>query len=185
MSGTSLDRGSALLLESVRLPLHDLARSMARKGTSSDVDDLHQLAMEHALRLLPKYQPEHGATFLTFVYWRVRYAMKESLRGAMRASTHPLGFSDCHGEPASPEERLTMEEEQELTRRGLQQALLRLDERAIALLRACFWDDQSVAEAARRLGLGYWDARYRLKSALATVGKALRAAERIELRATS
>lgn len=183
MDGTSLDRGSALLLESVRLPLHDLARSVARRGTRSDVDDLHQLAMEHALRLLPKYQPDRGATFLTFVFLRVRYVMKESLRAAKRDSA--MAFSEHDAEPESPEERLSMEEEQALTRRRLDQALLRLDDTAIALLRACFWEDQSLAEAARRLGLSYSDARYRLKSAIAALGKVLRAGRRMEPRATS
>lgn len=71
-------------MESVRLPLYDLAKSVAPGGVSSDVDDLHQIGLEHALRLLPEYQPTRGATFLTFVFWRVRTVMRDSLRAEKR-----------------------------------------------------------------------------------------------------
>ena len=69
-----------------------------------------------------------------------------------------------------------MEEERALNRRAIEATLPRLDKTAHALVRACFWEDQSVAEAARRLGLGYEDARYRLKSALGLIGKMLQRA---------
>lgn len=66
------------------------------------------------------------------------------------------------------------EEERALNRRAIEAALLRLDTTANALVRACFWEDLSLAEAARRLGLPYEDARYRLKSALGLIAKVLR-----------
>jgi RNA polymerase sigma factor (sigma-70 family) len=185
------------LIESVRLPLYDLAKSVAQGGVSSDVDDLHQIGMEHALRLLPKYQPGRGATFLTFVFLRVRTLMKDSLKAenrdracaaaAQRGTRAEPGarperyelaaaaIMDCYPDPESPEERLRVEEEGALARRAIDQALLRLDKTAHALVRACFWEDQSVAEAARRLGLGYEDARYRLRSALGRIAKMLAA----------
>ncbi len=209
-----LARERLALIESVRLPLYDLAKSVAPGGVSSDVDDLHQIAMEHALRLLPAYQPTRGATFLTFVFWRVRTVMKDSLRAEKRdracaaaAERSILAVQDtlelCDvsdesprqrrqrrateryalaaaavpmvcSEPESPEERLGTEQERALHQRAIEAALLRLDKTANALVRACFWEDQSVAEAARRLGLGYEDARYRLKSALGLIAKVLR-----------
>jgi DNA-directed RNA polymerase specialized sigma subunit len=68
------------LVESVSVPLRDLARSVARAGVATDADDLHQLAMEHALRLAPEYDPERGASFLTFAFWRVREVLREALK---------------------------------------------------------------------------------------------------------
>ncbi len=207
----------AALVESVRLPLYDLAKLVARRGGSTAIDDLHQTAMERALRLLPEYRPHRGATFLTFVFWRVRAAMKDSLKAekrdriyavaadrAIRGVQDTLELGDpldesprdrrerrateryalaaaatilrCHAAPDSPEDLLLMAGVRARSARAIEEAVKRLDATTNALLRACFWEDKSVAEAARLVGLDYDKARYRLQSALALVGKILHAA---------
>ncbi len=203
------------LVESVRVPLRDLAQSVARGGVITKADDLHQLAMEHALRLAPEYEAERGASFLTFVYWRVREVLQKSLKPEQRdhaytaavgrgmrvmqdaievgdilnetheqrrerftTARYALGAAailGCHSEPESPEDLVLMEEERALSGRVIEAARRRFDATTNHLLHACFWEDMSIAEAARQLGLDYDDARYRLKSALAFIGKMLHA----------
>ncbi len=151
--------------------------------------------MEHALRLLPEYRPERGATFLTFVFWRVRVVMKGSLRAekrdrayaaaaerGMRVAQDTLELGDmiketeserrehfriarhalaaaailgCYSEPGSPEDLVLMEEERARSARVVEEAQKRLDATSNALLRARFWEDMSVAAAARQLGFDY------------------------------
>ncbi len=203
------------LVESVRVPLYDLAKSVAVGGVITGAQDLHQLAMEHALRLAPEYDPERGASFLTFVFWRVREVLEDSLKPERRDRAyaaaaergvrvvqdvldlgdvlneseqvrrerlttyrHALGAATimgCYAEPESPEDLLLMAEERELSRRAFQKVQPRLDSTAQALLRACFWEDQTVAAAARQLGLEYDDARYRIRAALALISRMFQA----------
>lgn len=203
------------LVESVSIALRDLARSVAPVGVATDAEDLHQLALEHALRLAPAYQPERGASFLTFVFWRVREALVDSLKPerrdrayalaaerGMRVAQETLELGDmireteterrerfrtarhalaaaailgCYAEPESPEDLVMMEEERARSGRAIAEAQKRLDATANALLRACFWEDKTVAEAARLVGLDYDKARYRLQSALGVIGKILQA----------
>ncbi|MBL8741944.1 MAG: sigma-70 family RNA polymerase sigma factor [Myxococcales bacterium] len=203
------------LVQSVRVPLRDLALSVARGAVTTEVDDLHQLAMEHALRLAPEYQPERGASFLTFVYGRVREVLENSLKPerrdhayaaaverGMRVVQEALELGDifresqeqrrerfttarhalagaailgCYSEPDSPEDLVLLEEERARSGRAIEAARKRLDATSNDLLQACFWEDKSLAEAARQVGLDYDKARYRLKAALALIGKLLQA----------
>jgi len=84
-----------------------------------------------------------------------------------------LGF---YSEPATPEELVLIEEERARNRDRVEAALASLDEVDRRLLRACFWEDLSLAEAARRVGLEYDQARYRFNLAMASVWRKLRAA---------
>ncbi len=203
------------LVDSVSVPLRDLARSVAPAGVSTDAEDLHQLALEHALRLAPEYEPERGASFLTFVFWRVREVLVKSLKPerhdrayaaaagrGVRVMQDALELGDmlkespeerrerfatarhalaaaailgCYSEPDSPEDLVLMEEERARNGRVIEAARKRLDATTNDLLQACFWEDKSIAEAARQLGLEYDKARYRLTSALALICKMLQA----------
>lgn len=122
---------------------------------------------------MPEYEPRRGARFLTFVFLRVRLVMQRSLKAAKRDRAHAEATEGSCSNPESREERLGIEQERALRQRAIEQALLQLDKTASALVHACFWEDQSLAEAARRLGLGYDDARYRLRRALRVIGKML------------
>lgn len=87
------------------------------------------------------------------------------------------------GEQQSPEELLAFAEERQRLVARVEAAMARLDEIDRRLVRACHWEDLSVAEAARRAGVEYDHARYRYNVAMAALERDLTAAARVRSRA--
>lgn len=147
--------------------IRKLARIVGRGRPQTRIDDLYQTGMEYAARLAPEYRPEQGTTFPSFVYLRVRRAMRQSLaredrEAAFGTVDHDDGDGDGDHAAPSPEELVIKEEERRGTELAVGRALSRLDDVDRKLVRAVLADEESVAEAARAVGLGYDQARYRV-----------------------
>lgn len=158
---------SAALVMSAQASIRKLARTVGRGRPITRIDDLYQTGMEYAARLAPEYRPEQGTTFPSFVYLRVRRAMRQSLAREDREAAygtvdHDDERDDSDRAAPSPEELVIKEEERRGTELAVGRALSRLDEVDRSLARAVLADGKSVAEAARAVGLGYDQARYRV-----------------------
>jgi RNA polymerase sigma factor (sigma-70 family) len=130
--------------------------------------------MEYAVRLAPEYRPELGASFQSFIYLRVRRAMLQALRRERRDLVFAGDLVPAVVD--SPEELMALAEERARHRDKIEATLATLEEVDCRLVRACHWEDLSLAEAARSVGLEYERARYRFNVAMSTMRRKLRAA---------
>ncbi len=78
--------------------------------------------------------------------------------------------------PETPEHLLALAEERARLAKQVAAAMARLTNDNRALVRACACEGESVAAAARSVGLEYHRARYSLTVAMASLGKWLKAA---------
>ncbi len=166
-----MDRRS--LVASAAPAIRRLANRLASRP-GAKADDLHQTGMEYAVRLAPEYRPELGASFQSFIYLRVRRAMLQVLRRERRELADAGDLVPTAVD--SPEELMVLAEEHARYRDRIEATLATLEEVDCKLVRACHWDDLSLAEAARTVGLEYERARYRFNVAMSTMRRKLRAA---------
>lgn len=162
------------LVEGEREMVRKLASTVAASRRDATADDLFQTGMEYAVRLAPSYRPELGASFQTFIYLRVRRAMFQALKRDTREQ--PCASGEDAAREASPEDRMLVAEERARLRSRIEAILATLDEIDCKLVRACHWEELSLAEAARSVGLEYGRARYRFNIAMSTMRRKLRAA---------
>lgn len=147
------------LLRTLIAPLRRVAHSVASEYRGADADDLHQIGLEAAWRLLPRYDGSRAGV-LTFVYPRARGAMVDACRKALREACAEPQVEDAHADGA-PSVQALLEAEESIERLL---ACLPPKDREIVILRKLA--GYELREAAETLGLDYKCAWVRLDKAM-------------------
>lgn len=89
-----------------------LAKQLARRFNGLPFDDILQAGTIGLLHAAPRFKPEAGVLFATFVGWRIRGAMLDEIRrqmptldlreGPRRRQVYPLVPLDAVAEPTQP-----------------------------------------------------------------------------------
>ena len=147
----------ALLAELVE-PLTRLARAVAQGRPGVEADDLVQVGLEAAWRMLPSYDPRRARPY-TYVYKRVRGAMLEAcFRRAAEPANDGATVEETVDDRPSAEERYLQLERQ-------RRAMGRLSPAERELLQLCAFEGEPLRRAAAKLGLDYKCAWARLQKA--------------------
>lgn len=182
---SSLSVEQQALVEAARPRVMKLAASIARRHRTASAEDLAQLGMVKALELVRSYDPNAGASFETFIYRTVRRVMvaachverrEHDLGKDERESIAAFAVAAMYSTPTTPEQLFARAQEHAKLAERVRVAMARLTSEDRALVHAYACEGESLASAARRLGLEYERARYSLKLAMASLGKGLRSA---------
>lgn len=182
---SSLSVEQQALVEGARARLMKLAAAIARRHRTASAEDLAQLGMVKALELVRSYDPKAGASFETFIYRTVRRVMvaachverrEHDLGQDERESIAAFAVAAMYSTPTTPEQLFARAQEHAKLAERVRVAMARLTSEDRALVHAYACEGESLASAARRLGLEYERARYSLKLAMASLGKGLRSA---------
>ena len=156
----------------IEAELRKVAQQVARRWPAADVDDLTQTGLVVTCELAPRYRPDRGQTFFAFVYLRARGAMIDACRKQSAEITLELRAEMAIGEPL--EVVLVATEERLGRHQAAIAALDRLKPHDRDLVVACAIHGVSVADAARRMGIGYKAAWARYAKALERLRAAMR-----------
>ncbi len=102
-------------------------------------------------------------------------AREERLRGE-REATAASAILGLFSSPETPEDFIILQQERTGLQDRVQRALARLEEKDRALVWSCICEGCQVTGVAETLGLDYDNARYRLKAALRSLSRWLKAA---------
>ena len=88
------DKARLQLLEKYERLCHKLARKFGFTANNHDHEDLVQEGRIGLLKAMDTYNPEHGASFMTWAYYHVRGAISGAGRVDRRQPRYPLSIED-------------------------------------------------------------------------------------------
>ena len=157
----------APLAQQLHQTVHRLATRAARRYHWVGYPELMQFGSEHALKLSHRFDPSR-ASFGTFIYRSVGTAMRRRAHQiqseAARFVPDLVSCDDLpdYQSPSAEQRALDLERHHELARQ-VSNALSDLSAEDREILVRVLIEDQTLADAARELGIEYSAAHYRLK----------------------